>query len=79
MTPSHAVIGGNSSCAVVGGETVDKFGKLLKPKPTDHFVAKPPPDLGSGEQVLTEFIPYPCSVTFPVKVVKSNNFLLKIL
>jgi hypothetical protein len=60
VTPSHAVIGGNSSCAVVGGETVDKFGKLLKPKPTDHFVAKPPPDLGSGEQVLTEFIPYSC-------------------
>ena len=48
VTPSHAVIGGGS---VVVGETVDRFGKVLKPRPTDHFVAKPPSELGSGEQV----------------------------
>lgn len=39
-----------SSYAVIGVETVEKFGKVLKPKPNDQFVAKAPPEVDERRQ-----------------------------
>ena len=64
MNTLNAVIGGavsavgdgGISLAALAGENPERFGKVLRPKSTDHFVAKPPAadglsSPGFGEQV----------------------------
>ena len=68
MNTLNAVIGGavsavgdgGISLAALAGENPERFGKVLRPKSTDHFVAKPPAvdglsSPGFGEQVRSNY------------------------